>query len=41
VSGLSAGRKDRLTKGMCYLVAEHDGAHRSFTEHGVKLLIID
>lgn len=41
VSELSDGRKDRLTKGMCYLVADHDGAHRSFTERGVKLLIVD
>lgn len=41
VSELKNGRKDTLTKGMCYLVADNTNAHRSYTENGVKLLIVD
>lgn len=41
VSELADGRKFKLSKGMCYLVADHAEAHRSFTETGVKLLIVD
>lgn len=40
-SELKDGRKDRLTKGMCYLVSDNAEAHRSSTEGGVKLLIVD
>lgn len=40
-SELKDGRKQRLTEGMCYLVADHAEPHRSFTEGGVKLLIVD
>lgn len=40
-SELKDGRKFRLSKGMGYLVADHAEAHRSFTENGVSLLIVD
>lgn len=40
-SELRDGRKFSLTKGMCYLVADNTDAHRSYTEKGVKLLIVD
>ena len=40
-SELKDGRRQRLTEGMCYLVADHAEPHRSFTEGGVKLLIVD
>jgi quercetin dioxygenase-like cupin family protein len=40
-SELKDGRKFRLSKGMCYLVADHADAHRSSTKNGVKVLIID
>jgi hypothetical protein len=40
-SELQDGRKFLLKKGMCYLVADHVDAHRSFTKDGVKLLIVD
>jgi hypothetical protein len=41
VSELKDGSKTLLTKGMCYLVADGTDAHRSSTETGVKLLIVD
>ena len=41
VSELKNGKKQTLTKGMCYLVADNTDAHRSYTENGVKLLIVD
>ncbi|HYE83437.1 MAG TPA: DHCW motif cupin fold protein [Clostridia bacterium] len=40
-SELKDGRKYTLTEGMCYLVADNTDAHRSYTEKGVKLLIVD
>ena len=40
-SELKDGRRYTLSKGMCYLVADHTDAHRSYTEDGVKLLIVD
>lgn len=40
-SELKDGRIFKLTKGMCYLVADHTDAHRSITKNGVKLLIVD
>jgi len=40
-SELQDGRKFKLGKGMCYLVADRAEAHRSYSEHGVKLLIVD
>jgi hypothetical protein len=41
VSELKDGRKDTLTQGMCFLVADNVDAHRAYTENGVKLLIVD
>jgi len=38
---LSDGRIFRLTKGMSYEVTDGASVHRSRSEHGVKLLIID
>jgi len=40
-SELKDGRQYELSKGMCYLVADHAEAHRSSTQTGVKLLIVD
>lgn len=41
VSELQNGEKDSLTKGMTYVVTDDLSSHRSFSENGVKLLIID
>jgi hypothetical protein len=41
VSELKDGRKTAVSKGMCYLVSDNAEAHRSSTEGGVKLLIVD
>jgi hypothetical protein len=41
VSELKDGRKFVLKRGMGYLVADGAEAHRSFTESGVKLFIVD
>ncbi len=30
-----------LEKGMCYVVSDNMSSHRTFTESGVKLLIVD
>ena len=35
------GESYKLTKGMCYIVSDELSSHRSITENGVKLLIID
>ena len=40
-SELENGKKYKLSKGMCYLVADNVDAHKSYTENGVKLLIVD
>jgi len=40
-SELKDGRRLLLKKGMCYLVADKADAHRSYSENGVKLLIVD
>jgi len=40
-SELKDGRKFRLSPGMCYLVADNVDPHRSYSEKGVKLLIVD
>jgi hypothetical protein len=40
-SELIDGRKFNLSKGMCYLVADKTDEHKSYTETGVKLLIVD
>lgn len=41
VSELTDGEKFILTKGMTYIVTDELSSHRSTTENGVKLLIID
>ena len=41
VSELNDGEKFILTKGMTYVVTDELSSHRSFTENGVKVLIID
>ena len=38
---LNDGRKVTLTPGTSYQVADNDGAHRSFTETGARLFIVD
>jgi hypothetical protein len=40
-SELSTGEKFLLSKGMSYVVSDHLSSHRSHSEEGVKLLIID
>lgn len=41
ISELKDGREHKLVKGMGYLVADNAEEHRSRTETGVKLLIVD
>ncbi len=41
VSELQNGEKYALIKGMTYIVTDNLSSHRSFSENGVKLLIID
>ena len=41
ISELSTGEKTRLTKGETYVVSDELGSHRSFSENGVRLLIVD
>jgi hypothetical protein len=41
VSELNNGGKFILTKGMTYIVTDELSSHRSSTENGVKVLIID
>lgn len=41
ISELQNGEKYALTKGMTYVVTDDLSSHRSFSENGVKLLIID
>jgi len=41
VSELKSGESFTLTKGMTYIVSDDLSSHRSTTENGVKLLIID
>ncbi len=41
ISELQDGSKRVLTKGMTYIVADDLSSHRSSTDLGVKLLIID
>ena len=40
-SELQSGENFRLSKGMTYVVSDDLSSHRSITENGVKLLIID
>ena len=41
VSELENGNKHFLSKGMTYVVSDDLSSHRSTTDHGVKLLIVD
>jgi hypothetical protein len=41
ISELENGEKFSLTTGMTYVVSDDLSSHRSYTENGVKLLIID
>jgi quercetin dioxygenase-like cupin family protein len=41
ISELENGEKSLLKPGMTYIVSDNLSSHRSFTETGVKLLIID
>jgi quercetin dioxygenase-like cupin family protein len=41
VTELSTGEKTRLTKGETYVVSDGLSSHRSASENGVRLLIID
>lgn len=41
ITELKTGEKIKLTKGETYVVSDNLSSHRSFTENGVKLLIID
>ena len=41
ISELKEGGKITLTKGMTYVVSDELSSHRSISEKGVKLLIID
>lgn len=38
---LKDGRRFKLTPGMSYQVADNEEPHRSFTEQGAKLFIVD
>ncbi len=41
ISELSNGEKSLLSKGDSYVVSDDMSSHRSYSEHGVKLLIMD
>lgn len=41
ITELSTGEKIKLTKGETYVVSDELSSHRSFSENGVKLLIVD
>lgn len=41
ISELSTGEKIRIKKGGTYVVSDELSSHRSISENGVKLLIID
>ena len=41
ISELENGESFKLAKGMSYIVSDEMSSHRSVTENGVKLLIID
>ncbi|MBC8209612.1 MAG: DHCW motif cupin fold protein [Gammaproteobacteria bacterium] len=41
INELKDGSKTRLTPGMSYVVSDDLSTHRSITEQGVKLMIID
>ena len=41
ISELSTGEKTKLKKGDSFVVSDELSSHRSFSENGVKLLIVD
>jgi hypothetical protein len=41
ITELSTGTKLKLVKGEAYVVSDELSSHRSFSENGVKLLIVD
>lgn len=41
VSELEGGEKFELTTGMTYVVSDNASSHRSISQEGVKLLIVD
>jgi len=41
ITELESGESFHLTRGMSYVVSDELSSHRSITENGVKLLIID
>jgi quercetin dioxygenase-like cupin family protein len=41
ISELETGERDTISKGMMYVVSDGASSHRSTSENGVKLLIID
>jgi mannose-6-phosphate isomerase class I len=41
ISELADGRKFTLSKGMSYIVSNDASVHRTYTENGVKLMIVD
>ena len=41
ISEMENGENHKLTKGMTYVVSDELSSHRSVTEQGVKLLIVD
>ena|SRR6218665_1717725 len=41
ISELGTGEKIKLTKGQTYVVSDELSAHRSLSQNGVKLLIVD
>ena len=41
ISELGTGEKIQLTKGETYIVSDEQSSHRTFSENGVKLLIVD
>ncbi|HLA54678.1 MAG TPA: DHCW motif cupin fold protein [Flavobacterium sp.] len=41
IGELNNGEKTTISKGMGYVVSDDFGSHRSMSENGVKLLIID
>jgi hypothetical protein len=41
INELEVGEKTLLTEGMGYVVSDDMSSHRSFSEHGAELLIVD
>lgn len=41
ITELSTGEKTMLSEGQSYVVSDDASSHRSYSENGVKLLIID